>query len=102
MKSKTPKDLRLEGVLINLSYESCKEGFTTSDYNDVGYLFDETNKAQAQIRQMVSEATSLKYQSKVSRQYNAVNSNPNKAHENGYRLAIREIKANLKEQGLME
>lgn len=36
------------------------------------------------------------YNSKKSRSYFQPNSNPQKAHKNGYRLAIREVRATLK------
>jgi len=42
------------------------------------------------------------YNSKLSRDYFQPNSNPMKAHKNGYRLAIRDIKANLKQRGIGE
>lgn len=36
------------------------------------------------------------YNSKLSRNYFQANPSPSKAHKNGYRLAIREMKAQLK------
>lgn len=87
----------------NYYYWINEDGRLTLELTDAKTLEECAGITMHCINQINSLQIQLpKYESKLSRKYFAANPNPQKAHKNGYNLALRELKKLARFTGQLE